>query len=60
MRWPPWDPSRSPAERQHADAQVSFALNSLNAILYDLRSTLDRIEDKRRRGFPGDEEHHDR
>lgn len=62
MKWPPWDPTRGPSERQQADAQVKYALDSLSAILHDLRSTLDRIEDKRHRGFPGDDgfTHHDR
>lgn len=56
MRWPPWDPSRSPAERRHAEEQVTFALDSLSIILHDLRTTLGRIEDKRQRGLPSDEQ----
>lgn len=49
----PWDrSSRTDEDQAAADERVSFALGHLNIVLNELRTTLDRIEDKRRRGFP--------
>lgn len=49
----PWDrTSRTDEDQAAADERVAFALGHLNIVLHELRSTLDRIEDKRRRGFP--------
>jgi len=49
----PWDrTSRTVEEERDADERVGFALAHLQIVLNELRSTLDRIEHKRERGFP--------
>lgn len=47
----PW--SRTDPDRQHADRRYEDTRGHLRVLLHELQATLDRIEDKRRRGMPG-------
>lgn len=52
MRLPWTTTTRSDAEEREAEERYEAARSHLSVLLYELERTLQRIEDKRRRGFP--------
>lgn len=53
MRLPWTKETRSAAEEAEAEARYLAVRSHLSILLHELQSTLDRIDDKRRRGLPG-------